>query len=381
MTDGTEPKIRNGICMDVNPEGLVRGVARQIAQARALPRLATPPKSVLVLGCSGGYGLSARIVAAYAGGAATLGVSFERQPEVDRAGTPGWYNNEAFDAAARADGLKAATLVADAFLPESKQAVIERARADGFPPFDCVIYSLAAPMRKDPQTGEVYRSVLRPLGSVFHGQTINVGTGHVVDVVIKPGTAEEVTATVKVMGGEDWELWIRALADAGLLAKDVTTVAFSYIGPSCTQPIYRSGTLGQAKAHLERTAHQLTQALTPLHGRAYVSVNKALVTRASSVIPAMPPYIAALYRVMKEKGLHEGCFEQAVRLYRDRLYAGGPVPVDEAGRIRLDDWEMRSDVQEAVARLLDGLTTDNLRERIDFDGYRDDFLELHGFGG
>ncbi|NLL84167.1 MAG: trans-2-enoyl-CoA reductase family protein [Lentisphaerae bacterium] len=373
------PKIRNGICFTINPEGLARMVQRQITAARKLPPLQNPPKSVLVLGCSGGYGLSSRIIAACTGGADTFGVSFERSPGDANQGTPGWYNNLAFDNADCGNNSRSITLVGDAFLPEVKTATIKQAQEAGFAPFDTVIYSLAAPQRKDPHSDTIYRSAIRPIGEPFRGITINVGTGHVVDVVINPATEEEIKGTIKVMGGEDWELWLQALNSANMLAPGVKTVAFSYIGPSCTWPIYRSGTLGRAKAHLDQSARSLQQLLAPLNGTALVSVNKALVTRASSVIPAMPPYISALYAEMKERGLHEGCFEQAVRLFRDRLCTDGPIPVDAEGRIRLDDWEMLPEVQQAVARRLEGLTNDNLHHKLDFKGYLADFLELHGF--
>jgi enoyl-[acyl-carrier protein] reductase/trans-2-enoyl-CoA reductase (NAD+) len=379
MSERIQPKIRSGVCFNVDPEGLAKMVANQVAGAKAAPALLKPFKSVLVLGCSGGYGLSSRIIAAFNGRADTIGVSFERQPDGSSQGTPGWYNNHFFDELAKKEGLRNVTLTADAFLPETKQAVIDKARAMGFAPFDCVIYSLAAPMRRDPVTGEVYRSAIRPIGAPFRGSTINVSTGHVVDVVINPASEEETTATVKVMGGEDWKLWMDALAGADMLAPGVCTVAFSYIGPERTKQIYRSGTLGRAKEHLEQTAFELTDSLKPLQGRALVSVNKALVTRASSVIPAMPPYICALYREMKERGLHEGCFEQALRLFRDRLLIDDEIPVDEAGRIRLDDWEMLPEVQAGVDKRLAGLTNETMNALVDFAGYRADFLELHGF--
>ncbi len=379
MSQIIKPKIRSGVCFTVKPEGLQRMVERQVARAREAAPLPQAPRSVLVLGASGGYGLAARIVAAFAGGADTFGVSFERPPNEAAQGTPGWYNNEAFDRICRAEGRRAVTMVADAFLPETRAAVVAQARAAGFAPFDTIIYSLAAPQRKDPASEQVWRSAIRPIGEAFRGETINVSTGHVVEVVIHPAEPEEIEATVKVMGGEDWELWLRDLQTADMVAGGARTVAFSYIGPELTWAIYRSGTLGRAKEHLEATATRLNELLAPNGGRAWVSVNKALVTRASSVIPAMPPYISALYRVMKERGLHEGCFEQALRLFRDRLGVAGAVPTDEAGRIRLDDWEMRPEVQAAVLQRLEGLNNDNLHEKVDFEGYRNDFLELHGF--
>ena len=375
-----KPRIRGGICLTLNPDGLERALNEQIERAQRLPPLAQAPKSVLVLGCSGGYGLSARVVAAHTGGADTFGVSFERAPDEKSPGSPGWHNNRVFDLAPRPGAARAVTLMADAFLPETKQAVADQAKEAGFAPFDLVIYSLAAPLRKDPNSEIVYRSAIKPIGTeVFRGQSINIVTGQLVEVTVEPATEEEIEATVKVMGGEDWVDWIESLRAASMLAPGAVTVAFSYIGPAETQDIYRSGTLGRAKAHLEKSAFEISSTLEELGGAAYVSVNKALVTRASSVIPAMPPYICALYREMKARGLHEGCFEQAARLFAERLYSGAPVPVDEEGRIRIDDWEMRPEVQQAVAKRLEGLSDGNLAERVDFAGYQAEFLELYGF--
>ncbi len=369
----------NGVCLDVNPEGCVAGVRAWIDAEKASPALAAGPQSVLVLGASGGYGLAARVVAAFGGRAQTFGVSFERAPTTVRPATPGWYNNLAFDAAADEAGLLAETLVADAFLDATRKTVIERARACGFRPFDLVVYSLAAPVRVDPATGALHRSAIKPLGQAFTGHSLDMMTGQLSDITVDPATPEECAATVKVMGGEDWLLWCRALHGAGLLAPGATTVALSYIGPALTHAIYRSGTLGKAKEHLEQTASEIGALLADLRGRAYVSVHKALVTRASSVIPGMPPYLCALYQVMKAKGLQEGCVEQMDRLFRERLYAGGPVPVDAAGRIRLDDRELREDVQAEVASILSRLTSESVARETDLAGYRRESLALYGF--
>ncbi len=380
MNQPLKPRIRSGICLTLNPDGLARSLQTQIEKAQAHPPLARNPRSVLVLGCSGGYGLSSRVVAAHIAGADTFGVSFEREPDERSQGSPGWYNNRDFDATPRPNNARSVTLMADAFLPETKQAVIDQARAAGFAPFDAIIYSLAAPVRKKPDSDDLFRSAIKPIGdSTYHGQTINVANGKLTDVSIEPATEEEIEGTVKVMGGEDWLDWIQALHSAGMIAENALTVAYSYIGPACTQAIYRSGTLGRAKAHLEATAHQISDHLASINAKGYVSVNKALVTRASSVIPAMPPYICALYREMKERDLHEGCFEQAARLFADRLYSDHPITLDDEGRIRIDDWEMRPEVQEAVARRLDGLDNDNLLDRVDFAGYQAEFLDLYGF--
>mgnify|MGYP001497741329 CR=1 FL=1 len=373
------PRVISGVCLSVNPKGCMAAVNTWIAAAKAMPALASGPKSVLVLGCSGGYGLAARIVAAFSAGALTFGVSFERPPTVKRRGTPGWYNNLAFDAAAAESGLFSETLVADAFLNATRETVVARARECHLPPFDLVVYSIAAPQRTDPVSDVTYRSVIKPIGRALSGRTLDVASGALTDVVLEPATDEEVEATVRVMGGEDWSLWIRALKAAGLLADGARTVAFSYIGPESTHAIYRSGTLGKAKEHLEKTAAELGRELAPLHGQSHVAVCKALITRASSVIPVMSVYLSALYRVMKAKGLHEGCMEQMNRLFRERLYTGGAVPTDDAGRIRLDDWELRPDVQSEIACILSRVTPDNIAELTDTAGCRGELLALYGF--
>lgn len=374
---GATARIANGICLDVNPEGCERLVREQIQLTRQQPPLAKGPKSVLILGASGGYGLSSRIVAAFNGGAETIGVSLERQPNDKRIGSPGWYNNIAFDAAAKEAGLKSITLQGDAFGAETKDLVVHTAREQRFKPFDLVIYSLAAPARKDPLTGTIHRTTIKPIGRANNALTLNLATGQLKHVALACATDEEVFDTVKVMGGEDWKLWIERLHAEGLLAPDVKTVAFSYIGPAITNDIYRSGSLGRAKAHLESTAHELKKIVEP-QGSAYVAVCKAVVTRASAVIPAMPLYIAALFRVMKDMGLHEDCLDQMNRLFRERLYVDGKVAVDEEGRIRVDDWELSDAVQQKVAEIYQKVTNENVWDLADFDGYQRDFLALHG---
>lgn len=375
---GATARISNGICLDVNPDGCKKLVFEQIEAMKKLPALGKGPRSVLVLGSSGGYGLSSRIVSAFGCGAPTLGVSLERCPCDKRLGSPGWYNNEAFDEAAKQAGLKAVTLQGDAFSDATKQQVAQAAREHGFEPFDLVVYSLASPVRTDPVTGTVYRTTIKPIGHPTSALTINLSNGQLKQVSLAPATEEEVTGAVKVMGGEDWMLWIRKLQEEGLLAPGVRTMAFSYIGPTLTNDIYRSGSLGRAKAHLEATAHELARLLEPQGGSAFVAVCKALVTRASAVIPAMPLYIAALFRVMKDMGLHEDCFAQMNRLFRDRLYSDGAVPVDSEGRIRVDDWELREDVQAKVSEIYRQVTNENVWSLVDFDGYQQDFLALHG---
>ncbi len=378
-----KPKVRGGLCLNVDGEGCKRFVARDIAREQAKAPIQGGPKSVLVLGCSGGYGLASRIAAAFGGPrAATLGVSFERAPTDRKAGSPGWYNNEAFDAAAKAAGLKAVTLSADAFADATREAVAQLAQENAFEPFDLVVYSLASPLRTDPKTGVTYKSAIKPIGKPHVARTLDIMTCEMKEVSVDPATPEEIEATVKVMGGEDWVIWMDFLRDRGLLAPGCKTVAYSYIGPKCTQDIYRSGTLGKAKENLEAAAKTITEALRPLGGLGVVSVNKALVTRASAVIPAMPPYISCLFKVMKAHGLHEDCLDQIDRLFRERLYApDGAMPVDEAGRIRIDDWEMRPEIQAEVDALMAALTPENVEATTDIAGYRTDFLALHGFEG
>lgn len=377
------PKVRGGLCLNVDGEGCKRFVARDIAREKAKAPVQNGPKSVLVLGCSGGYGLASRIAAAFGGPKAeTLGVSFERAPSERKAGSPGWYNNEAFDAAAKAEGLKAVTVSADAFADATRELVAQLARDNGFAPFDLVVYSLASPLRTDPVDGVTYKSAIKPIGKAHVARTLDMMTCEMKEVAVEPATEEEIKATVKVMGGEDWLRWMDFLQAQGLLARGVKTVAYSYIGPRCTQDIYRSGTLGRAKENLEAAAKQITAALAPLGGVGVVSVNKALVTRASAVIPAMPPYISCLFKVMKAKGLHEDCLDQIDRLFRDRLYRpDGTMPADSEGRIRIDDWEMRPDVQAEVDALMAALAPDNVEATTDIAGYRTDFLALHGFVG
>ena len=374
-------RIANGICLDVNPEGCERLVLEQIRKTGQYASLGKGPRSVLVLGASGGYGLSARIVSAFNAGAETLGVSLEREPNEKRVGSPGWYNNIAFDTAAKKAGLKAVTLQGDAFSEATKMQVVQAVRDHQFKPFDLVIYSLASPVRTDPQTGVTHRTTIKPIGRANTALTLNLANGQLKHVSLAPATEEEITDTMKVMGGEDWKLWIEKLQQEGLLSPGVKTIAFSYIGPALSQDIYRAGTLGRAKAHLEATAHELKSLLEPVGGSAAVAVCKAVVTRASAVIPAMPLYIAVLFRVMKDMGLHEDCLAQINRLFRERLYIDGEIPVDSEGRIRLDDWELSEAVQKRVSDVYQHVTNENVWELTDFEGYQRDFLELHGLEG
>jgi enoyl-[acyl-carrier protein] reductase/trans-2-enoyl-CoA reductase (NAD+) len=373
------PKIRGFICTTAHPVGCAKHVADQIAVVKSRGPIANGPKKVLVVGSSTGYGLSSRIAAAFGCGAATIGVFFEKAGEADRCGTAGWYNSAAFEKEAKAAGLYARSFNGDAFSDAMKAEVIEAIKKD-LGQVDCVIYSLASPRRTHPKTGEVFKSVLKPTGgSSYTNKNLNTGTSVVNEVTIEPANEDEIAQTVAVMGGEDWEMWIDALQSAGVLANGVQTVAYSYIGPEVTWPIYKNGTIGRAKEDLERVQRVLDTKLAPLGGKAWVSVNKALVTQASSAIPVVPLYISLLYKVMKADGTHEDCIEQMDRLFRERLYNGNPQP-DEAGRIRVDDYEMVPKVQQLVDARWKDVNTQNFPQLGDFEGYQTSFLRLFGFG-
>ncbi len=371
------PKIRGFICTTAHPDGCAANVQSQIDYVKSLPALANPPKKVLVIGASTGYGLASRIVPAFGGGAATIGVFFEKPGVENKTGSAGWYNSVAFEKAAAAAGLYAKSFNGDAFSNEIKETVIRAIKAD-LGQVDCIVYSLASPRRTDPTDGETYKSVLKPIGQSYSQKNVNTDTGEVSPITIEPASDEEIAHTIKVMGGEDWELWIEALSGAGVLADGFKTVAYSYIGPDLTYPIYTNGTIGRAKEHLEESAARINSQFG--NDTAYVSVNKALVTQASSAIPVVPLYISLLYKVMKEKGLHEGTIEQIQRLFSDHLASGGKPTLDDHLRIRIDDWEMREEIQKAVAEAWEKVTTDNLSEISDFSGYKKEFLRLFGFG-
>ncbi|MEY5019150.1 MAG: hypothetical protein RLZ22_238 [Verrucomicrobiota bacterium] len=372
------PKVRGFICTTAHPVGCAKHISEQIAVVKNRGLIANGPKKVLVIGSSTGYGLSSRIAAAFGSGASTIGVFFEKPGEIDKCGTAGWYNSAAFENEARAAGLYARSFNGDAFSDAMKAEVIAAIKSD-LGQIDCVIYSLASPRRTDPKSGEVYKSVLKPIGQSYTNRNLNTSTGVVDEITLQPAEGDDIAQTVAVMGGEDWQMWIDALLAEGLLAKGVQTVAYSYIGPEITWPIYKNGTIGRAKEDLERVQRELDAKLKSLDGKAWVSVNKALVTQASSAIPVVPLYISLLYKVMKAEGTHEDCIEQMDRLFRDRLYNGNPQP-DEAGRIRIDDWEMAPAVQQLVDQRWTEVNTDNLREIADFDGYQSSFLKLFGFG-
>jgi enoyl-[acyl-carrier protein] reductase/trans-2-enoyl-CoA reductase (NAD+) len=373
-----KPRIRGFICTTAHPIGCAHQVREQINFAKEQKSI-QGPKKVLVIGASTGYGLASRIVSTFASGADTIGVFFEKPASDKRTATAGWYNTAAFEKAAREAGRFAKSINGDAFSNEIKAQTIDMIKKE-FGQVDLVVYSLASPRRTHPDTGETFSSVLKPIEKEYTNKTVDTQSGEVTEITIQPANAEEVEQTVAVMGGEDWELWIKALEEAGVLADHATTLAYSYIGPALTYPVYREGTIGRAKDHLEAAALSLDQHLKEKGGRAYVSVNKALVTQSSSAIPVVPLYVSLLFKVMKEKGIHEGCIEQMYRLFNDRLYSGTPLSVDEKGRIRLDELEMREDIQELVSSLWDKVNTDNLESISDIEGYRKDFLKLFGFG-
>lgn len=372
-----EPKIRQNICLTAHPEGCREQVREQIAYVRNQPTI-EGPKRVLVVGASNGYGLAARIVSAFSCGAGTVGVFLERPGTDTRTATVGWYNNLALEQEARRAGLVAFSVNGDSFSPELKNETIQRI-GDELGPVDCVIYSIAAPRRIDPETGQIYSSVVKPIGRRFNGKTVDIKTGALSDVVSEPATEDEIAETVKVMGGEDWMDWISALHEQQMLDRGAVTVALSYVGSDITAALYRDGTIGRAKQDLEATAAKIQRRFADQDVRAVISVNKALVTRASAVIPTVTLYISLLYTVMKRKGLHEGCIQQMYRLYRDYLYAADPKPLDHAGRIRLDDWEMREDVQREVKERWEQIRNSPSQEVTEIAEFRSEFLRHHGF--
>lgn len=368
-----EPKVKGFICTTAHPEGCRESVRRQIAYCKS-KGMVEGPKKVLVIGSSTGYGLASRIAVTYGYGADTIGVSFEKEAKGKRTATAGWYNTKAFEQIAAEDGYYAKSFNGDGFSKEMKDEVIRTIKND-WGQADMVIYSMAAPRRTMPN-GTRVSSVLKTVGEEFTNKTIDLRTNEITEVTVPVANDEEIKDTVKVMGGEDWEDWIRAMADAGVLAEGATTVAYSYIGPVVTHPIYKDGSIGQAKKHLYDTSVKLTKEFADKNLKAYISVNKALVTQSSAAIPIVPLYISLVYKVMKEAGLHEGCIEQMQRLFTEKLPKN---EVDEAGRFRLDDWELREDVQEKIASVWDKVTTENIKEYGDIDGYWEDFYQMFGF--
>ena len=372
-----EPRMRGFICTTAHPDGAAENVKQQIEYVKSKGKI-DAPKRVLVIGASTGFGLASRITSAFGSDAATIGVFFEKPPMPGKTASAGWYNSVAFENEAHKAGLYAKSINGDAFSGEIKEQTIAMIKED-LGQIDLIIYSLASPVRTHPKTGVTHRSVLKPIGEKFTNNTVDFHTGKVSEVSIEPCSGDDIENTVIVMGGEDWKMWIDMMKKENVLAQGAITVAYSYIGTSLTEAVYRNGTIGKAKDHLEATAFEITDLLNDIGGKDYVSVNKALVTQASSAIPVIPLYISLLYKTMKAKGLHEGCIEQIQRLFQDRLFSGKDVPVDEKGRIRIDDWEMREDVQNEVASLWNEVTTENLSQLGDLEGYRKEFYQLFGF--
>jgi enoyl-[acyl-carrier protein] reductase/trans-2-enoyl-CoA reductase (NAD+) len=374
-----QPKVRGFVCVTAHPIGCEAHIHEQIEHVRTQGGLKQGPKRVLVIGASTGYGLASRIVAAFGSQASTLGIFYERPPGNGRPATAGYYNAVAFEKEAHQAGLYARSLNGDAFSDEIKEKAVNIIRED-LGTVDMVVYSLASPRRIHPKTGTVHKSTIKPIGKPFTGKTVDTDSGIISDITLEPATEEEIADTVAVMGGEDWEMWMDRLQSEGLLAPGVTTVAYDYIGPEVTWPIYTNGTIGGAKKDLRAACERISGKLADTDGRAFISVNKALVTQASSAIPVVPLYISILYRIMKEKGTHEGCIEQIERLFRTRLFEGSDPQVDAEGRIRIDDLEMKPEVQQAVAEIWPQVNTENLSALTDIAGYRSEFLKLFGFG-
>ncbi|EOZ5530446.1 enoyl-ACP reductase FabV [Vibrio metschnikovii] len=376
-----KPKIRGFICTTTHPVGCEANVKEQIAYTKAQGPIKNAPKRVLVVGSSSGYGLSSRIAAAFAGGAATIGVFFEKPGTEKKTGTAGFYNAAAFDKLAHQEGLYAKSLNGDAFSDQAKQKAIELITQD-LGQIDLVVYSLASPVRKMPDSGEVVRSALKPIGETYTATAVDTNKDIIIEASVEPATEQEINDTITVMGGQDWELWMQALDDAGVLADGCKTVAYSYIGTELTWPIYWDGALGRAKMDLDRAAQALNEKLAAKQGSANVAVLKSVVTQASSAIPVMPLYIAMVFKKMREEGIHEGCMEQIYRLFSQRLYKNdGLAPeTDDHNRLRLDDWELREDIQQHCRELWPQITTENLKTLTDYELYKEEFLKLFGFG-
>ncbi len=377
-----EPKVKGFLCITAHPEGCAKNVEEQINYVKSQGVIKAGCKSALIIGSSTGYGLASRISAAFGCGASTVGVFFERAGDAvrKRPGSAGWYNTTAFTKFAEAEGLYAANVNGDAFSDEIKQQAIEAIKKSPLGKVDLIIYSLASPRRTDPKSGQVYKSVLKTVGEERKDKSLDTDKGEVIEVSVPVANEQEINDTVKTMGGEDWKLWIDALDKAGVIAEGCTSVAYSYIGPQLTYPIYRDGTIGLAKKDLEATAETIDSLLKLHRGKAFVSVNKALVTQASSAIPVVPLYVSILYKIMKEKGVHEDCIRQIYRLFASQMYNDNCIDFDEGGRARIDDLELRADIQQAVFDIWPKVTTENLYELTDFEGYKAEFLKLFGFG-
>ena len=379
-----KPRIRGYICTTAHPEGCSKNVTEQIGYVSNQESI-EGTKNAIVLGCSGGYGLASRISAAFGCGARTLGVSYEKEPSERRTGSSGWYNNVTFDHIANNRGLYAKTIDGDAFSDDIKKTVVEIARRD-MEPIDLLIYSLASPVRQHPKTGELHRSVIKPLGSSFESRTLdlnlNTGAAQIVDVTIDPADAKETQDTIAVMGGEDWQFWIEALLEAGVLAQNFKTVAYTYIGNELTWPIYWDGTLGRAKEDLDRASRDIRTILKNggLNGEAHVAVLKAVVTQASTAIPVVPLYFSILFKVMKEHGNHENCVQHINRLFREELYGVAQKRLDDQERIRMDNYELDVEVQAVVSTRWSAINSSNVKELADIEGFQADFMRIFGFG-
>ncbi|BCE02446.1 enoyl-ACP reductase FabV [Marinicellulosiphila megalodicopiae] len=375
-----KPKVRGFICTTAHPVGCAQNVKEQIQYVKDNTPAQKGPKNVLVLGCSAGYGLASRITAAFGSGANTLGVQFEKPPTERKTASAGYYNTVALEKEAKAAGLYAHTFNLDAFSHEAKQTVIDEIKAS-MGKIDLVVYSLAAPRRKDPDSDQIFSSTLKPIGKSVTRKNLNTDTKVVSDITLEPASAEEIQGTIDVMGGADWELWIDALTKADVLAQDVKTTAYTYIGEQLTWPIYKGATIGKAKEDLDRAAKAISEKLKGAYnGAAYVSVLKAVVTQASSAIPVMPLYLSILFKVMKEDGSHEGCIEQVHGLFKDEMYDDSALTLDEDGRIRMDLKELRPEIQSKVEALWDKCTTETFEELSDFKAYQEEFFRLFGFG-
>ena len=372
-----EPKVRGFICVTTHPTGCEANVKQQIDYVKVQGKIANGPKKVLVIGASTGYGLASRISAAFGSGAATLGVFFEKPGTEKRPGSAGWYNTAAFTKFATQEGLYAKNINADAFSDECREKAIEMIKAD-LGQVDLVVYSLAAPVRKMPDTGEIVRSSLKPIGNAYTSTAIDTNKDTIIKSTVEPATQEEIENTVKVMGGQDWELWIKALANAGVLAEGCKTVAYSYIGTEITWPIYWHGALGKAKEDLDRAAKANREILAKVNGDARVAVLKSVVTQASSAIPVMPLYIAICFRIMRQAGTYESVIAHIYRMFAKALY-GSDLELDDVGRVRMDTWELEPAIQDKCKELWPTITTENLKELTDYEDYKHQFLELFGF--
>ncbi len=373
-----QPKTRGFICITAHPTGCTAHVNEQITVVRAGGKIENGPKKVLVIGASTGYGLASRITAAFGSDAATIGVFLEKPASENKPGSAGWYNSAAFETAAHAAGLYAKSINGDAFSHEMRSKTIELIKQD-LGQVDMVVYSLASPVRKLPDSGELIRSALKPIGETYQSTAIDTSRDKIIHSEVEPANEQEIADTVTVMGGEDWELWMQALLDAGVLAEGIKTMSYSYIGTEITWPIYWHGALGKAKEDMDRAAAALRNLLAPLHGTANVAVLKSVVTQASAAIPVMPLYISICFKVMKDQKLHEGTIEQIDRMFRTQIYSA-TTNRDDTQRIRMDDWELRDEVQKTVMQIWPNVTTENLFELTDYKSYKEEFLKLFGFG-